>query len=156
MAIDEAVVPEPVACIHPDTLAMLNDVQQGREGGTCWRGSKLKFDESYIPLYGPEVIAYAQQSAEASRVAREELERCRLNLSVTMEELGEMRDERDIAESRLREVETRTVHKCIKLAMGWREVDWPEGFCRRTAEQMTDDLVHRMSALPSSTDTEEK
>lgn len=36
---------------------------------------------------------------------------------------------------------------CGLMPKGWRETDWPEGFCRFTAEEMSSDRAERIRAL---------
>lgn len=168
-AIDEAVVPEPVAYMFvvrfPGGLrefAAIDHYEQ--EGETIVRKE---------PLYGPEVLAYAQKSAEAARVAREE---CDLADKLVALQLG------DIAklESRLREVEARTVddsqrlddYEKYQLTVWHTENDWrgkkesgwawwtmfgvegPELY--PTIREAMDAAIQDARAIPSSTDTEEK
>jgi len=89
-AIDNAELPEPVAFVNRERW----------DSGDHWPDdcfSDVKTGDIEQPLYGPEV-------AERLAAAEEALTRCKRNSGVTMDELGEMRDERDIAESRLKAI----------------------------------------------------
>jgi hypothetical protein len=76
--IDNAELPEPVAYSVGYELRWCS----GRE-------------VTNVYLYGPEV-------ADRLAAAEEALARCKRNSAVTMDELGEMRDARDLAEARLK------------------------------------------------------
>lgn len=39
------------------------------------------------------------------------------------------------------------LEQAASVVEGWRETDWPEGFCRFTAEEMSSDRAERIRAL---------
>lgn len=146
-AIDEAVVPEPVAWYRMEEF-------RGESMRVYYEGNPWP---DMTPLYGPEVLAYAQQSAEAARVAREELSRAEIIHTHAVKALG---DALTAAESRLREVEARTVERCatacnylLEDEVVSKHVDSRACIAARIAIHK---CVNAIRALPSSTDTEEK
>lgn len=146
---DEAVMPE-----LPDTLpdCMMPD------GGDCCLGHhKLCVAFDALKLH-------AQKSAEAARVAREDCDNWRRAAEALRINHKAYEERAETAESRLREVEARTVERCAKEAdpipipiddylriqnhVVKREVDLEWNL--RTG------IAARIRALPPSTDTEEK
>lgn len=116
-AIDEAVVPEEPERVKQAGLEMLRSGAKG-----------ISHPDSEYLLYILKLRMFAQQSAEAARVAREnigeivdEAERVS-GLSVSqlsakdsvIEIISSLKQRAETAESRLREVEARTVDRCAE------------------------------------------
>jgi len=144
-ALDEAVVPEPV-----DYCEFSPSFDPDYSGPTQWVS---QYDYDALKLH-------AQQSAEAARVVREELERTQQDVADAW-----MSQQRQVelvaaAESRLREVEARTVDeidaKQLAAACEYlEERNWPDMAVATVISHLVT-IRNRPRALPSSTDTEEK